>query len=341
MRLTRRHLLIGGGASAALALAGTALAQRPQALKNATPIPVAVQPMAFLSSDPARRRFGSLVFRSGLHLTSPVSSFGGFSGLWRSANGRELLALADNAQVLQARVESSGGRLTGLAETVLSPLLLDGGKPLRQSRFYDTESLAISGGVAFIGVERSHAVLRFSRERSGALVRGVLLTDTPPLKDIPGNKSLEAIGIAPPRSPLAGAVVAIAERARTAENAPTRGFILTGPQRGAFDVVRSNDYDISDLAFLDDGSLLVLERRVGLLLGGFACRIRQVAATAIRPGARVDGDVLFESDASLAIDNMEGLCVHREDGEIILTLISDDNFSLLQRTLLLEFALVR
>jgi hypothetical protein len=36
---------------------------------------------------------------------------------------------------------------------------------------------------------------------------------------------------------------------------------------------------------------------------------------------------------------MEGLAVHREGGETILTLISDDNFSRLQRTLLLEFAL--
>jgi hypothetical protein len=39
------------------------------------------------------------------------------------------------------------------------------------------------------------------------------------------------------------------------------------------------------------------------------------------------------------IDNMEGLSIHPgADGERILTLISDDNFSFLQRTLLLQFA---
>ena len=38
---------------------------------------------------------------------------------------------------------------------------------------------------------------------------------------------------------------------------------------------------------------------------------------------------------------MEGLAVHRDaDGETVLTLISDDNFSPLQRTLLLQFTLV-
>ena len=36
---------------------------------------------------------------------------------------------------------------------------------------------------------------------------------------------------------------------------------------------------------------------------------------------------------------MEGLCVHQEQGATILTLISDDNFSFIQRTMLLEFEL--
>ena len=41
------------------------------------------------------------------------------------------------------------------------------------------------------------------------------------------------------------------------------------------------------------------------------------------------------------IDNMEGLAVHRTDaGDIVLTLVSDDNFSPLQRTMLLQFTLV-
>jgi hypothetical protein len=35
-----------------------------------------------------------------------------------------------------------------------------------------------------------------------------------------------------------------------------------------------------------------------------------------------------------------GMCVHQEGGKTILTLISDDNFSFLQRTVLLEFELV-
>jgi hypothetical protein len=62
----------------------------------------------------------------------------------------------------------------------------------------------------------------------------------------------------------------------------------------------------------------------------------------IKPGALVDGAVLIEADLGYEIDNMEGLSVHRNaGGETVLTLISDDNFSLIQRTLLLQFALTQ
>ena len=61
----------------------------------------------------------------------------------------------------------------------------------------------------------------------------------------------------------------------------------------------------------------------------------------VRKGDRVRvGEVLLEAHDNLNIDNMEGIAAHRSaSGETILTLISDDNFSALQRTLLMQFAL--
>jgi hypothetical protein len=47
------------------------------------------------------------------------------------------------------------------------------------------------------------------------------------------------------------------------------------------------------------------------------------------------------ADMGFEIDNMESLSVHRTAaGDIVLTLVSDDNFSPIQRTLLLQFTLV-
>ena len=53
----------------------------------------------------------------------------------------------------------------------------------------------------------------------------------------------------------------------------------------------------------------------------------------------LDGEYLLDADLGQEIDNMEGIAVHRDEGRTILTLISDDNFSFIQRTLLLEFEL--
>ena len=53
----------------------------------------------------------------------------------------------------------------------------------------------------------------------------------------------------------------------TGDGAPTRGFILTGPRRGPFEVARSDDFDVTDLAFLPTGELLLLERHFSLLRG--------------------------------------------------------------------------
>jgi hypothetical protein len=55
----------------------------------------------------------------------------------------------------------------------------------------------------------------------------------------------------------------------------------------------------------------------------------------------VDGRVLIVAELAHQIDNMEGIAVHRNArGDTIITVVSDDNFSVIQRTLLLQFALL-
>jgi hypothetical protein len=69
-------------------------------------------------------------------------------------------------------------------------------------------------------------------------------------------------------------------------------------------------------------------------------RIRRIAEAELKRGSLIEGETLLEAEDNWNIDNMEGIAAHRAaSGETILTLISDDNFSLLQRTLLMQFAL--
>ena len=117
------------------------------------------------------------------------------------------------------------------------------------------------------------------------------------------------------------------------------GFLIGGAG-GVFSLKRTDDFDVSDCAATPDGKLLVLERRFSWARG-LAMRIRSVPFAAIKPGALVDGPELIFADMASQVDNMEGLSVHRDpSGAVVLTLISDDNFSPLQRTLLLQFTLV-
>jgi hypothetical protein len=91
---------------------------------------------------------------------------------------------------------------------------------------------------------------------------------------------------------------------------------------------------------LPDGDLLLLERKFAWL-GGIGIRIRRIALAAIAPGAIVDGPSIFDADLGQEIDNFEGLDVHvTPEGDTVLTLVSDDNFSAIQRTLLVQFTLI-
>jgi hypothetical protein len=70
-------------------------------------------------------------------------------------------------------------------------------------------------------------------------------------------------------------------------------------------------------------------------------RIRRIPLRSVAPGAVIDGPSIFEADLGNEVDNMEGIDAHvTEQGETVLTMISDDNFSMIQRTLLLQFTLV-
>ena len=91
---------------------------------------------------------------------------------------------------------------------------------------------------------------------------------------------------------------------------------------------------------LPSGQLLLLERKFSWL-GGIGIRIRRIPLASVRPGAVIDGPSIFSADLGNEVDNMEGIDAHvTPEGDTVLTLVSDDNFSLIQRNLLLQFTLV-
>jgi hypothetical protein len=305
---------------------------------NARPIP------HFEPRDRTRTRFGALDYRSGLVLTSPFRGFGGLSGLrFLDGKGERFLAISDQGGWFTGAIRYSGREMTGLADVEAAPVLGADGRPITEKKlWYDTESLARDGSLVYVGLERVNQILRYDFAKGGTRARGEPIAVPPGLRRLPYNKGLEAM-VAVPKGkdqnmPLAGALIAFSERGLDADG-NLLAFLIGGPAPGQFSVRRTENYDVSDAVLLPSGELLILERKFSWFTG-VNIRIRSIPLKSIAPGAVVDGPALFTADLGHEIDNMEAIDAHvTSEGETVLTLISDDNFSMLQRTLLLQFTL--
>jgi hypothetical protein len=336
----QRYLSRASALAAILALALIpAVAQSPRVADLATHrIEIHAQAIeSFDPRDPKKTRFGALTFRGGLVLESAYKDFGGLSGLRVSADGAHLLAVTDKGNWLRARIVYRGKTPIAIADADMAPILGPDGRPLKRRGWYDTEALALDNGIAYVGIERVNQIVRFDIGKDGLGARGQPLAVPGGMKLLPHNQSIECVEVAPNNGPLAGSLVSISE-----QGLDTGGNLMSfliGSTPGVFSLKRTDEFDVSDCAATPDGRLLVLERRFSWIRG-LAMRIRSVPFAAIKPGALVDGPELIVADTGFQIDNMEGLSVHRDaSGALVLTIISDDNFSPLQRTVLLQFAL--
>ena len=289
--------------------------------------------------DRSQTMFGKLQFRSGLVLTSSFRGFGGLSAFHIDTRGERFVSLSDKGSWFTGRIVMAGRDMTGLADVEVAPILGPDGEPITKRRWYDTESLAIDGNIAYVGLERVNQILKFDFGRDGVRALGQPMAMPPNLRKLPNNKGLESLVVLPKNAPLAGALLAISERALDSDE-NIIGALIGGPKPGAISVRRTDNYDISDAGLLPSGDLLLLERKFSWV-AGVGIRIRRIAVASIMPGAVLDGPSIFDADLGHEIDNMEGIDSHvTADGETVLTMISDDNFSPIQRTLLLQFTLV-
>ena len=347
----RRFLACAAAGISAAALPCAAPAQtviepptRPILPSDTTAAPVSIdvnaRPLAsFDIRDRSHVRFGALEYRSGLVLTSSFRGFGGLSALRLDAKGERFIAISDHGSWFTGRIVYNGREMTGLADVEAAPLLGPDGRPITARGWFDSESMALDGSLAYVGLERVNQVLRFDLAKGFTGTRGEAIPLPPAARKLPNNKGLEALVFVPKGLPLAGTLIAISERGLDAQG-NIIGFLVGGKTPGQFSVRRTDNFDISDAVLLPSGDLLLLERKFSWV-GGVGIRIRRIALASVMPGAVLDGPAVFNADLGNEIDNMEGIDAHTTaEGDTVLTMISDDNFSLIQRTLLLQFTLV-
>jgi hypothetical protein len=322
----------------AIAVGSFAFADPPRYAAGISRIEIDATPItSFDNHDASLTRFGDLEFRGGLVLASNNPAFGGLSGIYVEADGSHFIALTDRGSWLRGRIVYRDGRPAGIADAEIAPMLGPDGKPLAARGWYDAESVGERDGMLYVGIERVEQIVRFDYRRDGLLARGQPIKVPPDFKTFTYNKGLECLA-APRQGLLAGDLIAITERSLDSAG-NLRGFVLAGDKVTRFRVKRLQDFEVSDCVLLPP-DLLVLERRYSPVRG-VAMRIRRIPLASIKEGAVIDGHSMIEADLAHQIDNMEGMAVHRTaGGETILTLVSDDNFSFIQRNLLLQFSIV-
>ena len=291
-----------------------------------------------LGSD--QKTFGKLEFVGGIEFTSSNAHVGAISGMTLIKGRSQILAVTDTGYWFTASIKrNSSGAPIALEAGRMAPLLDRFGKPYQHKWNADAESIVIDGDHALVSFERDNRVLRYrlDLEYFASIPEQVKLNfDVTKLR---ANKGLETILKAPINGPLKGATIIISERSY-AKKKRIKAAILSGPGKGLFTVKRKGKFDITDGDFLPDGDLILLERRFNLA-NGIGMRLRKIKAHKIKPGANLKGKTLLKADGGHQIDNMEGLSITNDDeGHIYLSLISDDNHSMLQRNLYLEFRLL-
>ncbi len=326
-------------ALALLLSAGAPGAMAQDAPGASEPLELRLIPVPFELRTPRAESPPRLRLMTAYALTSAHPAFGGVSSLAFGPGGA-LFGVTDAGRWLRFELEQeASGRLTGLSGEIGD---LSDGLGAFPKEDADAESLAFSpdGRSAYVGFERRHRIWRYDFTKDGRWPDKAARAYAPPeLQALTRNRGIESLGVLPD-----GSLLALAENSRPGD-AAIPAWILRGDDVAelSWRPRLREGFLPTDLDVGPDGWIYVLERRLSLT-HGWAARVRRLPTAAVEPkvqmGAMVVGDF---SNRRQSLDNMEGLAVRYEgEGEarrLRLYMISDDNFFLFQRTLLLQFEL--
>lgn len=315
-------------AAAMIGAACTPLVAQAPILDQWRTIAVEFEPVTFPEA-----RVGALLFRGGLEMRSEDPEFGGFSGLEVLDDGR-LIAISDAADWFEARlVLDEDGVLVGVTDMRSTSMRDETGAVFASKDAGDSEDIAqLPDGRFAVSFEQTQSIRLYDLNRDGpfgAAAPGPVLAD---VARLPGNVGLEAIASAANGDLVIGAEgnggVTPIWRARLDAQAQT-------PVSAHYPL--PGGYSLTSLDRLPDGGFVALERFYAPVIGARA-RITRFAEDASTEDAVIEPEELARLAPPMPVDNFEGIsAVRMPDGATRLYIVSDDNFSDRQRTLLLAF----
>lgn len=280
--------------------------------------------------DPAQRNVGALEFIAAWELRSRNEDFGGISALTVLKDGR-FVGIGDAGTVIGFGL-NNGSQTT---HPFIMPLPNSQGEGMSY-KDRDSEGIAYDpdSGQYWVSFENKHAIRRYSR--SFARQTGILRPRE--MQDWPDNKGAESI-----IRLKDGRFLVIAESVddRTHPALLLSGDpVAPGSRITSFRFRPPSGYRVTDGVQLPDGRIAILSRSIRFPQG-FSAKLSILNLQSISRDSVVSAKVIASLAAPLLVDNMEGIAVTREAKDTFLWLISDNNFSIFQRTILMKFRLPR
>ena len=308
--------------------AGTTYASPNKFTIRSEPVPLANRPSQAALPPGVR-------FAGGWSLTSPHAEFGGLSGVELLPDGR-LLTVSDVGAFIWIGMANGAPDGTGEISYMKGP----NGQILRGKRDGDSEGLALADGLAFVSFERRHRVAAFDLETCGASARAAPVTELPSelsgirIKENSGAEALSAgkVMVAGYEQLIDGysPLVSVSKGGSSTELLAPAKRDYNGPLVGMTNTIMLGDAATA-------GSVVYsLRRSYNPVFGN-----RLTVEAAYEDAGGASRRALFELKPPMNVDNFEGITAETlSDGTHRLWLVSDNNFSDQQRTLLFAFDLI-
>ena len=254
---------------------------------------------------------------------------GGISAIEVDDDGLGFLAVTDAATLIEGSFVRTDGQVT--AVNVTRAMRLKAGSDRAVTREEeDSEGLAIApDGTVWVSFEgRAPRVWSYPDLTRPAVVPPQLRA----FRQLQLNSALEALAI-----DSEGVVYTLPERSGALDR-PFPVYRFTGEDWDQqLSVPRRGDFLPVGADFGPDGKFYLLERRFRGIFG-FATRVRRFDVTAAE---LVNEERVFETRSGVH-DNLEGLSVWEDqNGDLRLTMVSDDNNFPLQRTEIVEYRILQ
>lgn len=288
---------------------------------------ITAEPVALYPKNPKRRDLGPFTYLGGVVLRGDDPAFGGFSSM--HVEGDRFSLLSDGGALVQFTMGADWRPRDVAVREIAGP------GTGWEKRDRDTESLAVRpDGSVLVGYERHNQIWRFSADLSRTLSHAAPRR----MVDWSANSGAEAM------AQLHDGSVVVLSESHGEKGRPGYSAIRflgdpTHPKtpRYGFRYAPPASFVNTDAVQLPDGRLLVLTRRTRLK-DFFTTGIELVDVRGVGPGQFLRGRTLARLAPPTLHDNFEAMALTREHDRLILWLATDDNQSMLQRSLLLKFA---